>query len=162
VTSHARFVRGLPEVPLLAFPPPSRPRRPAEENPRRKERADQSRKTAVPKSSACWNIMWAITPRYSYKYPCREDNLRLTFLSKMAAALLLRETNLDIADRAHADSLHEARFLCECGAPGCLEPVVLGLGEFQKLIERPDARVLASGHLSKALVLGTEPSASTI
>ena len=77
----------------------------------------------------------------------------------MAAALLLRETNRDIAARAHADGLQEARFVCECGAPACLEAVVLGLGEFHKLIERPDALVMAPGHLSKAPALG---AASTV
>jgi hypothetical protein len=79
----------------------------------------------------------------------------------MAAALLLRETNRDIAKRAHADGLQEARFVCECGAPACLEAVVLGLGEFRKLIERPDALVIAPEHRSKAFVLDADPSVST-
>jgi len=78
----------------------------------------------------------------------------------MPAALLLRETNRDLAERARADGLQEARFVCECGAPACLEAVVLGLGEFHKLIERPDAVVMAPGHRSNALAPAAEAHVS--
>jgi hypothetical protein len=37
----------------------------------------------------------------------------------------------------------------------------MGLGEFQKLMERPDALVIAPDHRSKALVLDADPSVST-
>jgi hypothetical protein len=76
----------------------------------------------------------------------------------MAAALLLRETNQRIAKQALADGLQEALFVCECGSDTCVKTVQLGLGEFQELSDRPDALVLASGHLWAASLRGPEPS----
>jgi hypothetical protein len=75
----------------------------------------------------------------------------------MAAALLLRETNLRVAEQALADGL-QALFVCECSSDTCLQTVQLGLGEFQQLSERHDALVLAPGHLSAAFLAGLEPS----
>jgi hypothetical protein len=71
-------------------------------------------------------------------------------------AALMRSVNEGIAlfadglEPGDSDTPDRWSFVCECGAPDCVEWVDLELAEYAQLRARPDATVLAEGHSARS------------
>jgi len=62
---------------------------------------------------------------------------------------LFRNVNEHIARAADRFDLESAEFYCECHDPACGERVVVPLGEYEDVRERPTRFLHAAGHLER-------------
>src|SRR4051794_14444611 len=59
---------------------------------------------------------------------------------------LFREVNERVAERAEEFHSESAEFICECGDATCIERVAASLDEYEKVRERGDTFLIATGH----------------